>query len=252
MRRASVLAVCALLAWASAASAQNPPNDPPVWDFQLGSSFVGTSGNSHTSTVGGDFGYHYRGLDWQVESTAKAVRTTDDGDLKAEQYVAGFRSKRKLKDGVGFSSGLRAERDRLSGIAARTILDGGLSYALVEQPGWTLDGLTSLAWNHEERLIGPKRDDPVGTAQLLSKINLGETSSTTQRVTIYPDLRHGSAYRGEAEVTAQASMNSWLALKFGYLLRYSNSPVPGFRKTDNTTTASVLLHWHAQRTALHR
>ena len=55
--------------------------------------------------------------------------------------------------------------------------------------------------------------------------------------------------RSEAELTAQAAMASHLALKIGYLLRYSNAPVPGFKKTDNTTTASVVLHWKATTNA---
>ncbi|MGE5245682.1 MAG: DUF481 domain-containing protein [Betaproteobacteria bacterium] len=242
--RASLFAVCALLAAAAGAAAQ-APNPPPAWDIHFGASFVGTSGNSHTSTVGGDFAYRYRGAAWQLDSMATAVRTSDTGALEAEQYVAGFRSRRKLKDGIGFSSGLRAERDRLSGIALRTILDGGLSYAFVETDDWSVDALTSLAWNREQRLVGPNRSDPVGTLQVLSRVSLGSSGTTTERVTLYPDLQEASAYRGEAEMTAEAAMNSWLALKIGYLLRYSNSPVPGFRRTDNTTTASVLLHWRA-------
>ena len=40
-------------------------------------------------------------------------------------------------------------------------------------------------------------------------------------------------------------MNAHLALKIGYLLRDSNSPVPGFKKADNTTTASVVWRWKA-------
>ena len=40
-----------------------------------------------------------------------------------------------------------------------------------------------------------------------------------------------------------------IALKIGYLLRYSNDPVPGFKKTDNTTTASVVLRWKATTAA---
>ena len=40
-------------------------------------------------------------------------------------------------------------------------------------------------------------------------------------------------------------MNARLALKLAYLLRFSNEPVPGFKKTDNTTTASVVLRWKA-------
>ena len=45
-----------------------------------------------------------------------------------------------------------------------------------------------------------------------------------------------------------AAMNGHLALKIGYLLRRSNEPVAGFKKTDNTTTASVVLRWRAAAT----
>ena len=44
-------------------------------------------------------------------------------------------------------------------------------------------------------------------------------------------------------------MNAHLALKFGWLLGCPNAPVPGFKKTDNTTTASVVLRWKANAPA---
>jgi len=88
-------------------------------------------------------------------------------------------------------------------------------------------------------------DDPIGVLQLLSRIPFGTSGDTSQRVTFYPDFKTSAAYRSEAEITAQAAMSAHLALKIGYLLRYSNAPVPGFKKTDNTTTASVVLRWKA-------
>jgi hypothetical protein len=50
-------------------------------------------------------------------------------------------------------------------------------------------------------------------------------------------------------VTAQAALNSRLALKLGYLWRYSNTPVPGFSSADSTATASVVLRWRAAAAA---
>jgi putative salt-induced outer membrane protein YdiY len=64
------------------------------------------------------------------------------------------------------------------------------------------------------------------------------------------DFKESSAYRSEAEVTAQAAMNGRLALKLGYLFRYSNLPAPGFKKSDNTTTASLVLRFKAATPAL--
>lgn len=243
--RRSILTAIFLLAVSGAAGAQPPaapPKEPPpLWDTQLGASFVGTSGNSDTTTVGADFGMHRRWPVWQIEATATAVRTTDRGTRTAERYLGAFRGQRTLTPIISFTAGERAERDRLAGMDFRSILDAGLSYALVRDARWTLDGLTALAWNHERPVVGPGLDDPVGVLQVLSKVPFSTTADSTQRFTFYPDFSHSSAYRSEAELTAQAAMNARLALKIAYLFRYSNAPVIGFLKSDNTVTASVVV-----------
>lgn len=234
---------------AQAPAAPPPPPPPPLWDVQVGASFVGTSGNSDTSATGADFSAHRRGLVWQIESTATAVRTSADDQTTAERYLGDLRGQRKLTPIIGLTTGAKLERDRFSGLDFRSILDGGLSWALLRRPEWTLDGVTSVAWLHESRLSGADVDDPVGLFQLLSRIPFGTAGDTTQRVSYYPDFSNSSAYRTEAEVTAQAAMNAHLALKIGYLLRFSNNPVPGFRRTDSTTTASIVLRWKAAANA---
>jgi putative salt-induced outer membrane protein YdiY len=248
IRLASLSLVCALLALPAAAQPAATPPPPPLWDAQIGASFVGTSGNSDTSSTGADFIAHRRGDVWQIESAATAVRSSNLEVKTAERYLGMLRGQRKLTPIVGLSSGVKLERDRFSGLDFRSVVDTGLSWALARQPGWTLDGVTGIAWNHESRTIGPTIDHPVGLLQLLSRVPFGTAGDTTQRFTFYPDFKESSAYRSEAEISAQAAMNAHLALKIGYLLRFANSPVPGFKKTDNTTTASVVLRWTATTT----
>jgi putative salt-induced outer membrane protein YdiY len=243
-----------------------PPPPPPLWDMQVGASFVGTSGNSETSSTGTDFTAHRRGLVWQTDASAAAVRTSSNDETTAERYFGMLRGQRKLTPIIGLSTGAKLERDRFSGLDFRSILDAGLSWVLVRRPEWTLDGLTSVAWLHESRCsaqpplecaenavppapVRSSLNDPIGVFQLLSRIPFGTAGDTSQRFTFYPDFKTTSAYRMEAEVTAQAAMNAHLALKVGYLLRYSNDPVPGFKKTDNTTTASIVLRWKATTNA---
>jgi putative salt-induced outer membrane protein len=251
----TIAAVPALSQPPAAPAATPPKEPPPLWDVQVGGSFVGTSGNSDTASTGADFAAHRRGLVWQIESTATAVRTNTNDATSAERYLAMVRGQRKLTRIIGLSTGEKVERDRFSGIDFRSILDGGFSWALVRRADWTLDGVTSIGWKHDSVCSdGPSggacanassRDSPVGVFQLLSRIPFGGAGDTTQRFTYYPDLKATSMYRNEAEVTAQATMTSRLALKLGYLLRYANEPVPGFKKTDSTTTASVVLRWKA-------
>jgi putative salt-induced outer membrane protein len=230
-----------------AAPPKEPP--PPLWDLQVGASFVGTSGNSDTASTGADFSGHRRGEIWKIEATATAVKTSDHDTTTAERYIGAVRVDRTLTPILGLSAGEKAEHDRFAGIDFRNVLDAGLSWALVHHTEWTLDGVTGIGWNHESRTVGDNLDDPVGLFQLLSRIPFGGSGDTTQRVTYYPDFRTSSAYRTEVELTAQAAMNSHLALKIGYLLRYSNAPVSGFEKTDNTTTASVVFRWKASTPA---
>jgi putative salt-induced outer membrane protein len=253
-RRAPLAALAlSVLFLAKSAAAQTPaaapPPPPPLWDVQVGASFVGTSGNSDTASTGADFAAHRRGPVWQIESAATIVRTNDDDVTTAERYLGMLRGQRKLTSILGLSSGIKLERDRFAGLDLRSILDGGLSWALVHHPEWSLDGVTSIAWLHESHTEGDGLDDPIGVLQLLSRIPFGTAGDTTQRFTYYPDFKTSSAYRSEAEITAQAAMSAHLALKIGWLLRYSNAPVPGFKRTDSTTTASVVLRWKAASTA---
>jgi putative salt-induced outer membrane protein YdiY len=228
-----------------AAQAPPPPPPPPLWDAQVGASFVGTNGNSETSTLGADFSANHRGLVWKIESGANAVRSSSLDETTAERYLGLLRAQRKLTRIIGVTSGIKLERDQFAGLDFRSVLDGGLSWALVRRAVWTLDGVTGLAWNHESRTASATIDHPVGLLQLLSRVPFGAAGDTTQRFTYYPDFAESSAYRSEGEITAQAAMTDHLALKLGYLLRFANDPPPGFKKTDNSATASVVLRWKA-------
>jgi putative salt-induced outer membrane protein YdiY len=231
------------------APAANEPPPPPLWDIQLGAAFVGTSGNTETTTTGADFAANRRGPVWLLEATAKAVKTSSEDQTTAERFLGQVRGKRKLNEILSLSTGAKLERDSFAGVDFRSILDGGLSYALVHKKRWTLDGVTSVAWLHELRTDYTTINDPIGVLQTLSRIPFGATGDTTQRFTYYPDFKTAAAYRTEFEVTAQAALNSRLALKFGYLLRYSNDPLPTFVTTDSTTTASIVLRFKASTPA---
>ena len=84
-----------------------------------------------------------------------------------------------------------------------------------------------------------------GPAGVLNKYVFGTTGETTQRFTFFPNFTDSTGYRSEAEITAQAALNKRLALKFGFLWRYDHDPVPGFKRSDTTTTASIVVRWRS-------
>ena len=147
----------------------------------MGAAFVGTSGNTETSTFGADFLVNRRWPEWRLTGTAGAVRASDDGEPTAERYSATLRGDRVLTSFLSLTAGEKAERDELAGIALRNIADAGLSWALIRQPRWTLDGLTSMAWLYEDQIGGPMINSPAGVFQLLSKVPFTTGADTSQR-----------------------------------------------------------------------
>jgi putative salt-induced outer membrane protein YdiY len=255
IRRSAALCLIAFfLAIDAAAQSPPPPSPPPapapppppaLWDAQVGASFVGTSGNSDTATTGVDFLAHRRGLVWQVETSATAVRTANLDQTTAERYFTMLRVQRKFSPVVALAASGKFEHDRFSGLNLRSLIDGSVNWAVWHRPEWTLDTAVGIAWLHESRIIGRDVNDPTGSFQVLSRLPIGALGDTTQRFTFYPNFATRSAYRSEVEISAQAAMTTHFALKIGYLLRYSNAPVPGFKNTDTTTTASIVLRWRS-------
>jgi putative salt-induced outer membrane protein YdiY len=221
----------------------------PLWDTQIGASFVGASGNADATSLGADFSMHRRWTEWQVASTASAVRASNDGVSTAERYIGEVRGERKLTTIMGLSSGERLERDRLAGTDFRSILDLGVSWTLVRSSRWTFDATTSAAWKHEKPIDSPAEDHPIGLLQAVNWMSLGPNGDTTQRFTFYPDFEESSDYRAEAEVQVEAGFSRRLGFKLDYLWRYSHLPVAGFKAMDNTTTASLVLRWRSAKRA---
>ena len=254
VRHACLFAILINVAVAAVAAAQPPlppppkPDEGPGSDTQLGAAFVGNSGNANTATLGADFSTNYRQPPWRFDAAASATRNSGDNVANVERYLENARIKRDLTPIIAATGGERLEHDPIAGIALRSIVDGGLAWKLVRQPSWTLDGITAIAWNHEHpiealELIAPTTDDAIGLLQLLSKIPIGPTGSTTQRVTVFPDFTRSEALRLESELTVQAAMSQRIALKVGYLIRYVRTPLPGLKTTDTTATASIVMTW---------
>jgi putative salt-induced outer membrane protein YdiY len=246
--------VCFLILLVNVAAARSAvgqppkPEDAPGTDVQAGASFVGVRGNAESQTLGADFSMSYRQAPWRFDAAASTVHTSGDNVQEIDRDIESTRVKRDLTPMIAATAGQKLEHDPNAGIDLRSIIDGGLAWKLVRQPSWTLDGITSLAWNHEHPIGSleatvPSTNHTVGVLELLSKVPFNAAGSTTQRVTWYPDFTNYDGTRVEAEITAQAAMSQRIALKLGYLVRWVNVPLPGLKNTDTTTTASIVVTW---------
>ncbi len=69
---------------------------------------------------------------------------------------------------------------------------------------------------------------------------LSETAVLTERLRLHPDFDQTSNWQITSESALKANLTGLLTLRVEYEVRYSNTPVPGFHKTDTATTVSLV------------
>jgi putative salt-induced outer membrane protein YdiY len=72
---------------------------------------------------------------------------------------------------------------------------------------------------------------------------LGANSKFTERFVFHPNFDDSADWRLMSMTAIESSINSWLALRFGFDLRYRNQPIDDADSTDTTSTASVVINF---------
>jgi putative salt-induced outer membrane protein len=218
--------------------AENPPKPP--WSGSLGLSFLSTTGNSQTQSFGLDLSAKRIPDPWGLEIGAKLLRSSKDGTTDAERYLASVRGTRSLTDRWTLFAGVSGERDRFAGYDLRAIVEGGATYKLLPGPIHELSFDGGLTWTREDRVAGDDRSFLGALLGVAYQWKLSETAAFTEKLRWYPDFDQTSSWRLTSESAVKASLTGRLALKVGYELRYSNTPIPGFHKTDTASTVSLV------------
>lgn len=238
MKRKLVVSTLTLFLAVPVLGAEEPPKPP--WSGSLGLSFLSTTGNSQTQSFGFDLSAKRTPDPWGLEIGAKLLRSSKDGTTDAERYLASVRGTRSLTDRWALFAGVSGERDRFAGYDLRAIVEGGATYKLLPGPIHELSFDGGLTWTRENRVVGNDRSFVGALLDLAYQWKLNETAAFTEKLRLYPDLDQTSNWRLTSESALKASLTGRLALKVGYEVRYSNTPIPGFRKTDTASTVSLV------------
>jgi hypothetical protein len=243
-RAACVLAVTVGLA--RPASSADPP--PPLgWYSKSGLSYVLTTGNSATSTLGVKVEVKRLWARSTFVLTGSAVRSeasdpsrravgtpsdfsieTGPSVLKAAQYDAGATFDRRVTERLAWQVGAAFDRDRFSGLRGRTIGLAGLSYLFANRKAFTLKGAADATINHQSEVV----DDPT-TRDTFAGLRLradaerkfGANSSYVGGLTFDENLQDLGDARLRFANALGVSMSQRLALQVGLLLLYNHRPL---------------------------
>ena len=225
---------------APAADAAAPPE--PAWAVKLGLSYLATSGNSDTSSLGFDAGVVKRPEPWGVELTAQFNSAEQDGQKTAERYFAGVRATRAWTDRWDAFVGLSAEQDEFSGIDLRGLVEAGVVYHALLGPRHKLDLDVALTWTDEDR-VPPNVDDSWigGLLGARYELAVSDSAAFSQQLRYYPNLDDGGDWRADSVTALTAAINQQLAVRLSHEIRYRNQPIGAIDDTD--TTSKVSLVW---------
>jgi putative salt-induced outer membrane protein len=238
IHRSALVCLLAVLLAVPVLGAEEPPKPP--WSGSLGLSFLSTTGNSQTQSLGFDLGVKRIPDPWGLEIVGKYLHSSKDGTTDAERSLLSVRAMRSLNERWSVFGGISVERDTFAGIDLRAFVEGGATYKLLTGPVHELAFDGGLTWTRENQTTGTDRSFLGGILGLAYQWKLSGTASLTERLRFYPDFDQTSAWRVTSETALKAALTGHLALQFGYDFRYSNEPVPGFHATDTATTVSLV------------
>jgi putative salt-induced outer membrane protein YdiY len=213
---------------------------PSIVDGRAELSFVNTSGNAATQTIGTAAELNVRPGRWMMSSEARYVRTNADDSLQAETIESDLRVARTIFDQVSAYGETRYLRNTFAGIRRQTTFEFGMSKQFVRSEQRHLRGELAIGYVSEDRLIGDYRRLASGTAGFRYGLPISKQGRWSQQAYITTDLGDSSDWRLRHEASVAANLNTVLSLKFSHTLTYLHDPVPGFEHADTVGAAALV------------
>jgi putative salt-induced outer membrane protein len=229
-----------LLAAAASAAAEEPKPPPPLWSGKGEISYVATSGNSDTKTLGAAAEAEYQPGVWSGKMRLEYVRSEAEGVVNARSFAGLLRGARKLSPRLEAYALAGYVENTFAGIDHRIAGEGGAAYQLIAPDPHSLKVEAGLGYTKEDRTVGDNRSFATARAALIYKWKLSKTAEFGEEASFTEDLKDSKDWRFANLVSVTASVTTVLSLKISHALQRLNEPVPGKKKTDTITSAAVV------------
>ena len=188
--------------------------------------------------MGGE--YIYRPDQWTFRTKAAYVQNESQGELSAESFDALFKAERTLGPRLSAFGRYGFLHDRFAGIEARNIIEGGLSYLVVNAAPQTLTMDASFGYAHESRVDPPDLSDPLLAIGAVYRLKLSEAVDFSDDARFSVAVSNGDDWRFANIAALNSKLNSFLSLKVSNTVRYVHAPSPNFQTTDTITAIALV------------
>ncbi len=130
-----------------------PPPPPPVWFGKLNFSFLSTSGNTDTTSIGGAAEVNYNPKPFLFTFKGAYLYSATEGVTTAQATTLGLRGSMDLTERLDVFAGAGYLRNTFSGINNLYSIDAGAGYKLFKGPTQFLRVEGGLGWTSEEDIL---------------------------------------------------------------------------------------------------
>ena len=245
MMRATTLAALGFVWFIPAfAAAQQPaappPPPPPPREITAELSFVGTSGNSSTKSLGVGGGVILRPERWEITNKIAFVRAEDEGDTTAESLAAQSKAQYALTTRLSVYGQYIFFRDEFAGVEQRHHIDGGLSYLLIDAAPHRLAVTGGIGYANEQRIPPPDLSSGIVPIGALYNYRWSDTALVTNDFRAVFSLADSEDRRLTNILSLTAKLTTQFSLKVSNTIRFVNAPPVGIEKTDTTTAIALV------------
>ena len=217
-----------------------PPAPPAAFEGSAEFSFVGTSGNSATRTLGTATTLVFRPRAWEITSKASMVRSEDRGTVRAQSTTISTKVARDLTPRLALSTNHKYARDRFAVIDRRNTIEAGLAYDAVDSERHTLTLDAGIGYANEQRQVGRDLSTAIGTGGVSYEMTLSSNASITNEASVVFSLNDSQDRRLANVAGLSAKLTTLFSLKVTHTTRWVRSPVPGFKNTDTITAVALV------------
>ena len=198
--------------------------------------FLGTSGNTETSSLNSGATLNYKQGNWEHEATGAAIFAAEDNETTAEAYEAGLRSRWDMTDKDFLFGRLNWRKDRFGAFDTQFSQTLGYGRRFLEGPVHTLNTEVGVGARQSEDQLGAESDETIFFGGMDYKWQFSETAAFEQ--TFVLEAGEDNNYV-ESKSSLSATLVGALSLVASYTVR-NNSDVPaGTEKTDTQTAISL-------------
>src|SRR5262245_3419797 len=236
-----------------------PPPPAPLWFGKVNFSFLSTSGNTDTTSIGGAAEVNYNPKPWLFTLKGAYLYSSSEGVVTAESSAASARANYDITPRFYVFGGAGDLRHTSPGIDALWSVDGGGGYKLFDGPTQFLRAEGGVGWTNEKDIVTlPVNDVLVDTivsrnyanarAALYYKWQFTKNASFTNDFTFLLDLDNTKNYFITNKAAITADISKIFALQASWTLLWRNQPVAGinprtlepYGHTDTATAVGIV------------